>query len=102
MIFNGQEIAHGGRVSLFGHKDCWIDCRMAPDTPWNLGNMFLSLSNNETDGVLDGRRVGKSVNCHNIASQHDKMSVFRGWHFVCRYMCRWVFEASRKNQPVFL
>ena len=25
MIFNGQEIAHDKRVSLFGHKDCWID-----------------------------------------------------------------------------
>ena len=24
-LFNGQEIAHDKRVSLFGHKDCWID-----------------------------------------------------------------------------
>ena len=24
-LFNGQEIAHAKRVSLFGHKDCWID-----------------------------------------------------------------------------
>ncbi len=24
-IFNGQEIAHDKRVSIFGHKDCWID-----------------------------------------------------------------------------
>ena len=24
-LFNGQEIAHSKRVSLFGHKDCWID-----------------------------------------------------------------------------
>ncbi|MBR2030860.1 MAG: hypothetical protein IKA04_01445, partial [Alistipes sp.] len=23
--FNGQEIGHDKRVSLFGHKDCWID-----------------------------------------------------------------------------
>ncbi len=25
LIFNGQEIAHDKRVSLFGHKGCWID-----------------------------------------------------------------------------
>lgn len=24
-IFNGQEIAYDKRLSLFGHKDCWID-----------------------------------------------------------------------------
>lgn len=24
-LFNGQEIAYDKRVSLFGHKDCWID-----------------------------------------------------------------------------
>ena len=24
-LFNGQEIGHNKRVSLFGHKDCWID-----------------------------------------------------------------------------
>ena len=24
-LFNGQEIGHDKRVSLFGHKDCWID-----------------------------------------------------------------------------
>ena len=24
-LFNGQEIAHDKRVSLFGHKDCWIN-----------------------------------------------------------------------------
>ena len=24
-LFNGQEIAHSKRVSLFGHKNCWID-----------------------------------------------------------------------------
>lgn len=24
-LFNGQEIAHDKRVSLFGHKGCWID-----------------------------------------------------------------------------
>ena len=24
-LFNGQEIAHDKRVSLFGHKNCWID-----------------------------------------------------------------------------
>ena len=27
-IFNGQEIAHDKRVSLFGHKDCWIDWKV--------------------------------------------------------------------------
>jgi len=24
-LFNGQEIGHNKRVSMFGHKDCWID-----------------------------------------------------------------------------
>ena len=27
-LFNGQEIAHSKRVSLFGHKDCWIDWKV--------------------------------------------------------------------------
>ena len=32
-IFTGEEICYDKRVSLFGHKDCWIDWEQYLDTP---------------------------------------------------------------------
>jgi len=32
-IFSGEEVCYDKRVSLFGHKDCWIDWKAYLDTP---------------------------------------------------------------------
>jgi glycosidase len=32
-IFTGEEVCYDMRVSLFGHKDCWIDWKACLDTP---------------------------------------------------------------------
>ena len=32
-LFNGEEVCFDKRVSIFGHKDCWIDWKAYQDTP---------------------------------------------------------------------